>query len=57
VLARLALRVAFGVDLNPFELVAIALAPIPLIVAAFLACKLPARRAAHIDPKLALRHL
>jgi putative ABC transport system permease protein len=40
--------------LDPWML---AVVPVPLILAAFCACYLPARRAASVDPTVALRHL
>jgi ABC-type antimicrobial peptide transport system permease subunit len=39
---------------DPWMLV---LVPLPLVLAAFFACWLPARRAASVDPNVALRHL
>jgi predicted lysophospholipase L1 biosynthesis ABC-type transport system permease subunit len=40
--------------IDPF---ALAVVPVPLAIAAFLACYLPARRAARVEPTVALRHL
>jgi putative ABC transport system permease protein len=39
--------------LDPLTLTAV---PLLLIVAALMACVIPARRAAHADPKVALRY-
>jgi ABC-type lipoprotein release transport system permease subunit len=39
---------------DPWMLVGV---PIPLVVAAFFACYFPARRAASVDPNVALRQL
>jgi len=47
--AYMELDIAIG---DPWML---AITPIPLILAAFFACYLPARRAAGVDPNMALR--
>ena len=39
---------------DPWMLLAV---PVPMVLAAFLACWWPARRAARVDPNVALRHL
>jgi hypothetical protein len=52
-LSNLAGRFLFGLD--PRDLRAYAIAMITLLVAAFVAALLPARRAASIDPTKALR--
>jgi predicted permease len=54
---RLLLRALVNGSIDPFDAVSFALVPIPLIAAAFVACYLPARRAARVDPNEALRHL
>ena len=53
--ARLIARAYMDVEVNVFDPVMLAVTPIPLIVAAFWACYLPASRAASVDPTVALR--
>jgi ABC-type antimicrobial peptide transport system permease subunit len=43
-------------EVTPTDAGAYLLAVVPLLVAALLACWLPARRAARLDPMHALRH-
>lgn len=54
---RLMLQPSFEKAVTAFDPIAIGLAAGPLIVAAGIACYVPARRAARIDPNVALRDL
>ena len=55
--ARLAVRAWVVTDINAFEPVVFCLVPIPFILAASVACYLPAARASRVDPNVALRNL
>ena len=53
-LAPLIKSALFGV--SPLDPITLTAAPMALILAALAACYIPARRAAHADPKTALRY-
>lgn len=53
---RFLIRSYTDVDVNVFDPWMLALAPAPIILAAFLACYWPASRAARVDPTTALRY-
>ena len=57
VAARVVIRSVLAAPIAAVDPVTLALVPIPLVAAAFIACYLPARRAARVDPNAALRHL
>jgi predicted permease len=48
---------AMGAPVAPIDPIAFALVPIPLVVAAIIACYVPARRASRVEPARALRSL
>jgi len=52
--ARAVQRLLFGVE--PYGLLSLAASALALLAAAFCAAYWPARRAAHVDPMIALRH-
>jgi len=55
--ARLAVRAWVVTGISAFEPLVLLVVPIPFVVAALVACCLPAARASRVDPNVALRDL
>jgi putative ABC transport system permease protein len=54
---RLLLRTAFQTPLTMADAIIFGIAPIPIVIAALVACYWPARRASNVHPNVALREL
>jgi ABC-type antimicrobial peptide transport system permease subunit len=57
VLARMSIRVGLDAPVAIVDPLAFLIVPIPIALAASLACRIPAYRASRVDPNIALRHL